>query len=183
VGYAVVAVVVGALAGLATGGHPRNLAGHRFRAWPFLIAGVVAQVAAGFLTGTAGLSSLLISYAAIAAFAAANIRVPWMALVVAGLALNIVTIAVNAGMPVRRQAVVDAGITSRAGLSRLDVHGKHHLERSDDHLMAISDIIPVPPLRQVLSVGDVLMMIGVAGVIAVLLRRPPATVRFPKWIP
>jgi hypothetical protein len=172
VGYAVVAVVVGALVGLAAGGHPRHLTGHRFRAWPLLATGAVAQVTVGFVAGTAGVTLLLVSYAAIAAFAAANVRVPWMALVVAGLALNIVTIAVNEGMPVRRQAVVDAGIADRAEVSRLDVRGKHHLERPGDHLMVISDVIPVRPLRQVLSVGDVLMMFGVAGVVAVLLRRP-----------
>jgi hypothetical protein len=171
-GYAVIAVLLGAGVGLATGGRLQHLGEHRLAVWPLLAGGIVIQAGSQLTTGNLGLGLLLLSYACLAAFAVVNVKMPWMVLVAVGLGLNIVTIGVNRGMPVRPAAVVDAGITDQAGLRRLSVKGKHHLERPDDRLLVISDVIPVRPLREVLSVGDLIMSLGMAGVVAVLLRRP-----------
>jgi len=173
--YAVVAIVVGGVVGLIGGGSFRNLGEHRLAAWPLLPAGVVLQVASNFPKGAVALVLLLASYAALAAFAAANIKVFGMAVVVVGLACNLLVIAVNHGMPVQRKAVIQAGIASDdADLQHIHLMAKHHYQRPSDRLMPLADVIPVSPLREVLSIGDVVMSVGIAMVVASLLRKEPS---------
>lgn len=172
--YAVVAIVLGAVIGLATGGRLENLGEHRLAAWPLLPIGVFAQLVGSRADGTTAVVLLLTSYAALFAFTAANARLLGMALVTLGLALNFLVIAVNSGMPVRPTAVVSAGITDQKGLQDIHLRSKHHYERPSDRLMVLADVIPVRPLREVLSIGDVIMSIGTALVLATLLRRAPA---------
>ena len=43
-GYAVVAIVLGGVIGLVSGGRLRNLGEHRLSAWPLLFGGVVLQL-------------------------------------------------------------------------------------------------------------------------------------------
>jgi hypothetical protein len=173
--YAVVAIVLGAAAGILAGGRLGNLGEHRLSAWPLLPAGVVLQVASNFPKGTVALVLLLASYAALAAFAAANVKLFGMALVVVGVVCNLVVIAVNHGMPVRQSAVITAGIAADdADLRHIHLQAKHHYERPSDRLLALADILPVAPLREVLSVGDVVMSLGIAMVMASLLRKEPS---------
>ena len=169
-GFTVVAVVVGLLVGLAVGGRPRYLSDKPVNRWGLLLVGVVVQLASSHLGGGFGFFLLLVSYAFLLGFAASNVQIVGMVLVGLGLMLNLTTIAVNHGMPVRRSALVRAHIATRDEVDRLTVASKHHLERRDDTLMAISDIIPVPFLREVLSFGDLVLSVGVADTMVHLLR-------------
>jgi len=77
---------------------------------------------------------------------------------------------VNGGMPVTERALRHAyGSQYTAEITRLHEHGgaKHHLARDDDVLLPLADVIPLgAPLHQVLSVGDIVFMVGVFWVIA-----------------
>jgi hypothetical protein len=53
----------------------------------------------------------------------------------------------------------------------LDFGSKRHLETADDRLTFLGDIIPVPVAEEVLSFGDLAMSVGVATVLAGLLRK------------
>lgn len=176
--YAVVAIVLGGVLGLAFGGRLQNLGEHRLAAWPLLPAGVFVQLLSNVAHGTVSLLLLLGSYALLAAFAIANIQShlrTGMTLVTVGLALNFAVIALNHGMPVRPQAVLDAGIArSYPELNHIELQAKHHYERPSDRLMVLADIIPVRPLREVLSVGDLVMSAGITVVVAALLRKEPS---------
>lgn len=174
-GFIVVAIAAGVLIGLLRGGSVRNLENVAFRWWPVLVAGLLVQATSSFVGGTLGVALLVASYGVLLAFAAANIRLAGMGLVVVGMAMNASTIAVNGGMPVRASAIVAADIAEWDELDELSYGTKRHLERPDDRLMLLSDIIPVPVLRQVLSFGDLVLSVGVADLIVHLLvvrRRP-----------
>jgi len=103
-------------------------------------------------------------------FVAANIRRPGFALVAVGFALNALVISLNGGMPVSNHALhVAAGPYYQETRERLTEHGgeKHHLRRASDVLVELADVIPVgSPVRQILSAGDVLWLIGTSWVIA-----------------
>ncbi|HEX9969883.1 MAG TPA: DUF5317 family protein [Acidimicrobiales bacterium] len=172
--FTAVAVAIGFALGLLTGGKLECLGERRFRLTGLLAAGLVVQVLSGRFDGSAAVGVVIASYALLIAFCVVNVRLVGMALVLLGLVLNFTTIAVNGGMPVRRSAVVAAGIADWDELDSLEVHEKRHLERPDDDLMAISDIIPVPVLGEVLSFGDIVMSVGVADVIVNLLKPLPA---------
>jgi hypothetical protein len=165
--FTVLAAAVGLIIGLLAGGSLKRLGERRFRLWPLLPLGVVLQLP---FVDRLGFGGLLASYACLLAFALANIRLVGMGLVAVGIGLNTVPIAVNGGMPVDRDAIVEARITSTAGLRTLHLDRKHHLERDSDTLTVLADIIPVRPLKEVISFGDVVLAVGVADVIYHLLR-------------
>ena len=168
-GFTAIAVVFGLVIGIVTGGRLVHLGEHRFRLWPLLVAGVVLQLP---VLDRLGFGGLLLSYAFLLGFAVANLRYVGMALVMIGITLNVVTIALNRGMPVRRDAIVQAGMYPRSAVDDLHLDRKHHLERPGDRVMFLSDIVPlpVPELRSVLSMGDLVMSIGVADILVHLLR-------------
>ena len=172
----VLTIVVAFVIAIATGGRPRHLAEHEFRLGALPIVGVALDVASE-LDALHGIWFLiaLASYACLIAFCVVNIRLTGMFLVLIGLGLNLLTITVNGGMPVRPEAVVASGYADDLAEARADDYGaKHHLERPDDTLMPISDVIPVPPIKRVLAIGDLILAMGVGVVVLNLLRPPPA---------
>lgn len=176
-GITAAAIVVGAAVGLARGGHWRHVAEHRLLGWPLLVVGIGLQLAAGPLGGDGGLAALLASYGLLLVFVLVNIARSGMAVVLAGLALNLVVIAVNGGMPVRRSAAAAAAGAGR--LSSIHISGKHHLAGPGDHLVPLADVIPLRPLHEVVAVGDVVLAAGLVIVLAGLLQ-PPRTPYVPR---
>jgi len=172
-----VAVVVGAAAGLAGGGRLRWVASARLRGLPLLVAGAAAEalVTTISLHGWEATTLLLGGYACLAAFTAVNLGRPGMGVVLAGIALNTVPIAVNAGMPVEGGAIVRARIATRDELPLLDFGTKRHLADSSDHVRVLDDRFPDWVTHRVLSVGDLVIAVGVGAVTAGLLH--PATGR------
>lgn len=172
--FAMMAVAVGLIIGVLTGGRLRHLSEQSFRWWTLLATGLALQLLSNHVQGPSGLGLLGASYVLLAAFAALNVSLVGMWLVALGISLNLVAIAANGGMPVRSSAIVAAGIAEPGEVAALDLEadGKRHLERPSDRLMVISDIIPVRPLKQVFSFGDLLMSVG-AGNVVFHLTRPP----------
>ncbi|MEO6121190.1 MAG: DUF5317 family protein [Acidimicrobiales bacterium] len=168
------AAVVGAALGVARRGRPLHGADRRVRLWPLLVGGLAAQLAVAMLDG-GGLGVLLMSYALLVAFALANLWTVGMWLVGLGVALNLVVIAANQGMPVRAEALVHAGVAGPQEVTALEFTAKRHLEDPHDRLTALADIVAVPALGEVISFGDLFMSTGVAVVLAHLLRRRRST--------
>jgi hypothetical protein len=102
-----------------------------------------------------------------------------MGVVFVGIALNVLVIGVNGGMPVRDDAIVAAGIVPREEIDALDFGSKRHRETDDDRLTVLGDIVPVPFAEEVLSFGDLAMSVGVATVLANLLRKQRRRVSSP----
>lgn len=166
------ATALGAAVGLVRRRRPRHAAAPRLRLWPVLVAALVLQAGAGRVEG--GLALLLASYVGLVAFTMANLATVGMGLVGVGLALNLAVIAANDGMPVRPAALVRAGVASPAEAVTLEFDGKRHLERPGDRLTALADIVPVRPVGEVVSFGDLVLAVGSADALAHLLRRRPA---------
>ena len=170
-GITLVAVALGLLLGLAAGGRARFMADHPIRGVGLLAAGLFLQVIASlFNLGETGNVAILGSYVLLVAFAVWNVRLVGMAIVTVGLVANFAVIAVNGGMPVRAKAIVSAG-ASPAQVPHLHFGSKRHLERSSDRLTILADDVPVRPLHEVLSFGDLVMAVGIADVIFHLLQK------------
>jgi hypothetical protein len=142
--------------------------------WPAaLTLGVVLQWAPELLGSSeeAAFGLVAASYVALAAFALVNLRLVGMPIVVLGLALNGAVIAVNGGMPVRADAVTAAGLAeSVESVKSLDFGSKRHLEGQDDRMAILGDVIPVRPLGEVLSFGDLVLSAGVGNLLFRLLK-------------
>ncbi|MGH9062829.1 MAG: DUF5317 family protein [Acidimicrobiales bacterium] len=182
--FTLIALAVGLAIGLASGGRLANAGRRSVQALALLGLGIVAEVLAAVLGGVAGTALTVCAYALLLAFALANLVLVGMGLVVVGLALNALVIVVDGGMPVEGPAAVAAGIATPAQVSRLahlgpDLRpvgdGRHHLAGPGDRLRPLDDRLPLGPLGEVLSFGDLVLAVGLVDVAAHLtrpLRRP-----------
>lgn len=167
--FTILAAALGVGIGLLVGGRLRFMAQKTLRMWPLLGAGLGLQVGASAVGGGAGTGLLLASFAALLAFSVANLATVGMWLVGGGIALNLAVIGLNGGMPVRPSALVRAGVAEPGRAADVRLSAKHHLERPSDRLVVLADVIPVAPLREVLSFGDLVMAVGTADVVVHLL--------------
>lgn len=158
-------VVIGGLA-VARGGSLSALANTKLRwAWLLLI-GFALQI--GFdrwspewLDADGELAVLLGSNALVAAFVIANRHLAGMLLAGLGLTLNVLVIASNGAMPVSERAAEDVGIEKS-----LDDAGLKHERLTDDTVLPwLGDVIGVPVLKEVLSVGDVVLTLGIVRLV------------------
>ena len=163
-----VALAVGLLAGRVLRRPHRHLAEPPLRLLPVLIVGLALQVLARPLDVAA---LLPLSYAALAAFVVLNLRLVGMPIVLIGLGLNLFSITANGGMPVSGDALVAAGLADEHELPQLRLEGGRHLADDGDVLPGLGDSVPVSPLRQVVSFGDLILLVGIADVVAHLSRR------------
>jgi hypothetical protein len=168
-----VALVIGLLAGLATGGKLGNVAFLKIR-WPWLVvAALVVREAAIFspLSVVDGIQYVyVVALAALVgwtAWHAARLRGAWI--VAIGASLNLVVVIANgARMPV---AVDLAGhLATRGHIGQYVVMG------SGTNLGWLGDWIGVPgPLGGAYSPGDVVIAIGIAVVVFFATRQAAAT--------
>ncbi len=169
----ILALLLGGTIGLLLGGNLRHLATWHLRSWWLLVPGVLAQIAADRST-LAGLGTvtLLVGYGCLLVFAWRNVLLVGMGLVAVGLVANLAVITVDGGMPVHPAAVVAAGIAAPNQLADIGYGHRHHLESGGDHVTFLDDRLPLGALHQVLSIGDLILFVGVADVAANLVRRP-----------
>lgn len=100
-----------------------------------------------------------------------NFRVAGAPILFVGLALNALVVVPNGGMPVSREAVIKSDQQDVLALLLKDEGAKHHLMSSADHFGPIADVIPLgPPIRQVVSVGDIFVYAGLTWLIVSVMR-------------
>jgi hypothetical protein len=167
-----VAVVIGVVAGrvVAPGGG-RHRALPRARVPGLLVAGVLATALAGRLGGDVALGVALAGRLALLIGVLANLHVTGAGVVAAGLTLNLAPLAVDGATPVRRGALVQADVVDAAEVERVAFNGPRRLERPDDTLAALGDVVPLDPAATVASIGDIVIATGVADIVAHLVRR------------
>jgi hypothetical protein len=173
---AVLLLGVALLAGLVVGRMippgPRHVAGLALRWWPLLPAGVVLTALAGRLDGALAVVLVVVGLGALIAFTSRNLHMAGMGVLAVGLGLNLLAILVNAGMPVRPSSLVAAGVIEDA--SEVDddaLSGYRHVQRPDERLPLLGDVIPLPIGTTVVSFGDIVIAFGAADVVAHLVRR------------
>jgi hypothetical protein len=170
------ALVSGAVIGLATGGRPRFIARHRVRAWWLVLVGFGFQLAADHVDlGSLATVVVVAGAVALLAFASLNPNLVGIGVVAVGVAANALVIGLDNGMPVRPSAVVAAHLATVADEPAINYGYRHHQQRPSDKLLFLSDIIPIPvqPLQQVVSFGDLILAIGVAATVAHLVQPLP----------
>ncbi|MDY7099612.1 MAG: DUF5317 family protein [Actinomycetota bacterium] len=159
------AVAVGLVIGLARRGRLRAIAGTSLRLPALLVGGVVLQAAATIFELPAGLVFIIAAHVALISFCAANWRLAGLTVVSIGLSANLVAIVLNGGMPVRGDALVDAGLATAEEIDAgVTLRGERHVENDRDRLVFLGDIVPLRPTRQVLSFGDLIVLVGLADV-------------------
>jgi hypothetical protein len=145
-------LVAGLVLGLASGGNWRNLSTLDLRLSPALVAGAIARVAAPFLGGLA-LASSIGGLLLVALVALANRALPGAWLIATGAVLNSVVTLINGGMP------VDPGALALSGKAPPS-DGLHMILGPDARLPFLADVLLIPVINNIYSVGDVILAIG-----------------------
>lgn len=188
--FTVVVVVASIAASVARGGRIGRIADAELAAPGLLFVGLVLQlgVDAGAATGIVGgaLGPVLLgaSHVLVLWFIARNRHVPGMSLVFVGFLLNAIVMAVNGAMPVHPEAI------TAIGLDGAEVPpGKHELMTSSTLLPWLADVIPLPPIRTIISVGDLVLAAGMIPLVHQLMseqrlwRRPAPLVSARRGVP
>ncbi len=173
------AVIIGVVAGLATGGKLQGLGQVRFRLWPVALAGLAFQVLL-FSTpladsvGRLGPSLYVLSTTLVLMALVVNVRQPGIPLVIVGALLNFVVIIANGGqMPASPEAMAALMGSTAADAERF----ANSVPMSGAVLGFLGDIFVLPrpfPLANVFSIGDVLIGIGGAWFVIRTMHRPVA---------
>lgn len=137
-----------------------------------LIAEVWASVVDSGLRDRAGIPILVVSYGLLIAFVVMNRKLPGAVLIGVGTVLNLVVILANSGMPVSLKAARAAGLDpSAAGF--LESAVKRRIMDSQTVLWFLGDWIPLPVIQTVVSIGDVVLGIGIFLLVERLMRYVP----------
>lgn len=176
------AALAGVVLGYAFGGRIANLASLRFK-WTWLVlVGLILQLLIFplfsdqplLLYGTAPLHVL--SYLVVFAFLVLNLRVRSLIVLGCGALLNFAAITVNGGrMPSSSTALNRAGLAAIAeSLTSAGSHGNILLMGESTRLNTLGDWLYLPkwlPFATAFSIGDLLIMIGLAWLIAEGMKR------------
>lgn len=178
--------VLSLLSGLALaallGGRLRNLSVERLR-WPALTVLAIGLYWVPLLKDVdpaVALASVLVSYLALLVFAGANLHLVGMAVVALGLGLNALVILVNGGMPVDPVALVATGLVEPQELVAVDLGANRQWQSPDDRLAVLADVVPVAPLDEVVSFGDLILAAGLGNVAFRLLHPVGGSTQAPR---
>lgn len=178
--FVLVVLVLAVGLSYARGGRLARIADAPLR-WPSLLfLGVALQAVVDLLAARGvisdasdlGWAGLLVSQLLVIAFIAANWQLPGVTLVAIGLLLNAVVIAANNAMPVDPAAIRALGLDG-ATLPP----GKHTLMTETTRLPWLADIWALPPLRSIISVGDVVLAAGLVPITHALMTHRSAAMR------
>src|SRR5439155_9818892 len=169
---------------LLRGGSLRNLAALQLRWLPLVIAGFVLHLliftpfTRSPLVGFATVPIYVLSMILLVIWVAANWRIPGVALIAIGLALNVIAITVNGGhLPVSPESARYAGTIGNYASEGAFVANNSIATQDNVRFWLLTDIIAIPkqaPFANVISIGDVLLTIGVGSLCYRTIRRAPA---------
>ena len=163
----VLTVMGGVVVGALRGGRLRHMADAPLRAtWLAVVAAGAQFVFALAPSATAGVVLTGISQAGLLAFLWCNRFLAGALLIAVGSLLNSIVIVANGAMPVSRDAVLAISRHPAEVLA-----GRHRLLTDTDALPWLADIIALPVLRTVVSVGDVILAAGI-GLLVTNLMQP-----------
>jgi hypothetical protein len=158
-------LVAAALVVLVTGGSFARLIHLPIEASWLLFVGLVSQIAIRvidlprYLVDNLGYAALMISYVFLLAFCLVNLPRRGMGAVAVGIALNAIVIGLNMGMPTRP---VNLNGDEHSATKLMHRSVKHRPASRNDVLGALGDkILLPPPFNELVSVGDLVLALGV----------------------
>jgi hypothetical protein len=174
--FAIGTVVLSVLAVTLTKGSFERLGRIQLRALWVLLVALFAQLALEFVDlptsrlDDLGVGLLLATYVLIFVFCYLNRGLPGMSIVTIGVAMNVLVIALNQGMPTKDDVVERAGREVHEPIERTV---KHRPQEDDDLLVFLGDVLSAPGIpNQQFSIGDIVIGLGVADICFEASRRP-----------
>lgn len=163
-----VTLALAILAVVVTGGSFFQLARIRIQAPWLLFLAVAIQIPLGFIDlpqarlDDLGFGLLMAGYALLLAFCFVNLGpVRGMGVITIGIAMNLLVIGLNQGMPTTEKMWQDGKVVEEPFQDTV----KHQPESDTDLLPFLGDTMPLPPpFSEVISFGDLVLAFGVINV-------------------
>ena len=175
---ALISVGVGLFIGVARKGRFRNLTRARVRVPYVLLPGLGIPLLYGVFSEPLPLAMSVISLISLLAFVVTNLHLVGIVIVGIGIMMNLVPLLANQAMPVRPNALVEANLAEPG--QQVTLRGALELQDDDTFAPWLGDTIPLPETRQVLSFGDLVILVGLGDLTTNLLVRRH---RRPKQLP
>ena len=163
--FFVATIALAVIVVVATKGSFERLSRLKFRMLWLLFLGLAIQIVLEIVTfpqdriENVGFAILLLSYVAILAFCGVNRSVRGMTLIAIGVALNVLVIALNQGMPTKDDVRERNGREVQVPIEQTV---KHRPQEDDDMLSFLGDVITAPGFpNQQFSIGDIVMGLGI----------------------
>ena len=170
-----VLLVLVAATGVVAGWLRRPAGGHGARPhlhhlW-LLALGVALVVASLEVPDSASVLTRAAGVTLLAAFAGANRTVTGIAVAGLGVVLNLAALVLNNGIPVRQEALVEADAVEVDELAAYEADEPYHVQTGADGFAWLGAVVPVAATGQVLSFGDLLVLVGAFDVLRDAARR------------
>ena len=177
----VLALIIGAIVGVIRGGNLRASLGTRIYHPEFLASAVLCALVVTLTNIDRHGVIAFVALATAFVFTVMNLHLVGMVILSIGLALNLFVFLLNFETPVRPHALVEAEIVTSEALEGGVRYTSGHTELADgDTLLGfLGDTFPVRWIEQVLSIGDLIFLVGLANVVGnVLLNNRRRSVPF-----
>ncbi|MCY4494893.1 MAG: DUF5317 family protein [Acidimicrobiaceae bacterium] len=160
------AVVIGLIAGVVRGGDFRTILSARIYHPEFLASSIVCAFVVSATDIDSGGVIAFVALLGAFAFTLVNLHLVGMVVISVGLALNLFVFILNFATPVRPNALVEAEIVTAEGLERgvRSMPGHMELADNDSVLDFLGDTFPIRLGGNVVSIGDLIFLVGLANV-------------------
>jgi hypothetical protein len=172
---AILSLLTGAAIGRIRGGRLAGIIDARIKAKGLLVAGIGATLILNVLEPSIPMFWLTIAMLSFLGFAAANLTLTGMIVLSIGMVLNLLPVLANGAVPVSELALQSVGVVDDAGTAIVD--GPRASTATATRLAFLGDVIPVPIVNRVVSIGDLIVLVALADLVMNLLLR--ARVRTP----
>jgi len=168
----VAALPIGLLIGLISGGDFGSLRDLELKLWPVALPAITLAIVIS-LDADPPLERFLlpVSLLLFAVVVFANLNVVGMAVIGVGIIANLAPVLLNGDMPVREQAVIDAGIATEQTVEFVELGAGRRFEEPGDLLTSLDARIPIGVLDEVFTFGDLIVILGLMNV-GIRLVRP-----------
>lgn len=175
-------IIIGIVTGYLRGGRLRRLANLNLKAYYLLFIAVVIEITLNYvlinhndiILEAYSLIAVVIQYLLIFVFVGLNLNKPYTWLIGTGVLLNFIVIVANFGaMPVSSQILSLASPSKKMTLLGEGKFYTYKLVESGVLLWFLGDIIRISfPLRHFISIGDILLSVGVLLLIQKSMTEP-----------
>lgn len=157
------AIVVGSVIGHLRGGDKDGALGVKLRATPLLVIAIATVLVQAVLNPVFPFVWSLVSLMSFIAFGVFNRHLTGMSVMLVGATLNLLPMLLNGATPVSELALISVGDLTPFG--EPDIGGALESSTTATRLSFLGDAIPVPFFGAVVSIGDLIALVGLADVV------------------
>ncbi len=161
-----VSVLVGIGIGLLTGGRLSSLRRFRVHGPAAIVLVIGCGIALDHYSPRGASLIAILGMGAAAVVAVRNVHLTGIFVVSVGIVANLLPVAANGDIPVRSDALVEAGIVTESDLGLATLSGSRRFADQSTILSTLGDTIPIGLTNQVVSFGDLILLVGLVDLMA-----------------